>query len=134
MNRSNSVAFARDYNVNVYPSSPFSPSEQYPEYPFEDLSSTPNPVYRLVRQALLRLNLDKENMGTRLWNPLADFIRPGNKVVIKPNWVMHENRGPGGLDAVVTHPSIVPRAPRFCFYCFEWRRDCGGRRRASSVL
>lgn len=29
------------------------------------------------------------------------------RVLIKPNFVLHENQGPWGLDAVVTHPAIV---------------------------
>ncbi|MGB6064276.1 MAG: hypothetical protein WBG50_05685, partial [Desulfomonilaceae bacterium] len=99
------VAFARDEDAS-YPSPPFSPGEHYPEYPFEHLAQQPNSVYELVRTSLIRMGLDKHRAGTSKWNPLGELIRPGNRVVIKPNWVMHENRGPGGLDAVVTHPSV----------------------------
>jgi uncharacterized protein (DUF362 family) len=53
------------------------------------------------------LGLDKERAGTAEWNPLGELVRPGYKVVIKPNWVLHENRGSGTLDTLVTHPSIV---------------------------
>lgn len=40
----------------------------------------------------------------------ADFIRPGDKVVLKPNWVKeHDERypGPDQWEHVVTHPSVI---------------------------
>jgi len=40
-------------------------------------------------------------------NPLAEMIREGDSVVIKPNWVYHENRGGGGLECMVTHTSLI---------------------------
>ena len=100
------VSFAKDEGA-AYPLPPFSPSERYPEYPFTDVGSEPNVAYDLVRQCLIRLGLDQERAGTALWNPLGELIRPGDKVVVKPNWVKHENRGSGTLNALVTHPSVV---------------------------
>ncbi|MGO9571518.1 MAG: DUF362 domain-containing protein [Desulfomonilaceae bacterium] len=102
----NLVAFAKADNVH-YPPAPFSPGERYPEYPFMDVGPQPNPVYDLVRKCLIRLGLDKDRAGTCLWNPLGELIRPGEKIVLKPNWVLHENRGSGSLNALVTHPSVV---------------------------
>jgi uncharacterized protein (DUF362 family) len=106
MNKDSLVAFAED-DTALYPAPPFSPDRCYPEYPFADLSLQPNPAYDLVRKCLIRLGLDKERAGTALWNPLGELIRSGDKVVVKPNWVMHQNRGSGSLNALVTHPSIV---------------------------
>jgi hypothetical protein len=100
------VSFARD-EKGSYPLAPFSPGERYPEYPFEDVGPRPNPVYDLVRKCLIQLGLDKERAGTPAWNPFGELIRPGDKVVVKPNWVLHENRGSGSLSALVTHPSVV---------------------------
>src|SRR5687767_1076569 len=40
----------------------------------------------------------------------ADFIRPGERVVLKPNWVKeHDDRrpGPGQWEHVVTHPAVI---------------------------
>lgn len=40
----------------------------------------------------------------------AEFIRPGEKVVLKPNWVKeHDERfpGPGKWEHVVTHPAVI---------------------------
>jgi uncharacterized protein (DUF362 family) len=42
--------------------------------------------------------------------PLGKVIERGSKVVIKPNWVMHENSGPGGMPPLVTHQSVVKAA------------------------
>lgn len=39
--------------------------------------------------------------------PLGRVIPPGSKVLLKPNFVMHENQGPWGMDPLVTHPSLV---------------------------
>ncbi|MCL5126438.1 MAG: DUF362 domain-containing protein [Deltaproteobacteria bacterium] len=100
------VALAQN-QLAAYPNAPFSPGERYPEYPFDDISNSPNVVYRLVRQCLARLGLDVDRFGTPHWNPLGTLIKPGNRVVIKPNWVMHQNLGPGTLQSVVTHPSVV---------------------------
>src|SRR4051794_37995258 len=40
----------------------------------------------------------------------ADFIRPGDQVVLKPNWVKeHDERfpGPDQWEHVVTHPAVI---------------------------
>ena len=42
--------------------------------------------------------------------PLGRVIEPGAKVVLKPNWVMHENSGPGGMAPLLTHQSLVQAA------------------------
>jgi uncharacterized protein (DUF362 family) len=120
MIKENLVAFAED-DTALYPAPPFSPSQLYPEYPFKDLAPKANSVYDLVRESFIRLGLDIQRAGTSLWNPLGEFIQPGDKVVVKPNWVMHENRGPGRLDAVVTHPSIVRAV--LDFVCIALRQE-----------
>ena len=53
----NVVAFSHDPSAS-YPKPPFSPSEPYPEYPFDDVASTPNKVYNLIRSTFMRLGLD----------------------------------------------------------------------------
>src|SRR5262245_61495536 len=55
-------------------------------------------VQNVVRRALEMLGLS------------ADFIRPGESVVLKPNWVKeHDERNPGPnqWEHVVTHPSVI---------------------------
>ena len=73
-----------------YPeAAPFSPSERYPEYPFDEIGSTDNPVYRQVRQALLDAGLDEAHVGRSTWNPLGRYVRPGSRVFVLCNFVFH---------------------------------------------
>jgi uncharacterized protein (DUF362 family) len=37
----------------------------------------------------------------------ANVIAEGDRVLIKPNWVLHRNDGPWGLDPLVTHPRVI---------------------------
>lgn len=39
--------------------------------------------------------------------PFASTIPEGARVLIKPNFVMHQNEGPWGMDPLVTHPSLI---------------------------
>ncbi|MBL9137439.1 MAG: DUF362 domain-containing protein [Verrucomicrobiales bacterium] len=46
----------------------------------------------------------------------ADFVRPGDRVVLKPNWVKeHDERhpGPGAWEHVVTHPAVIEAVIRW---------------------
>ncbi len=42
--------------------------------------------------------------------PLGKIIAEGARVLIKPNFVMHENQGPWGIDPLITHASLVRAA------------------------
>ena len=86
----------------------FAPSERYPEYPWSDISSESNTVYEMVRNCLRGYGLDRENYGTEKWNPLGEFIKKGDTVVIKPNWVEDKNENKkGGIDCLVTNASVI---------------------------
>jgi uncharacterized protein (DUF362 family) len=39
--------------------------------------------------------------------PLRDIIEPGMTVLLKPNWVFHENLSGLGNDCLVTHPNLI---------------------------
>lgn len=93
---------------------PYMPSERYPEYPFIDIENNmpaTNEIYGSIRQMFINMELDKNNIGTKYWNPLGEFINPGNTVLIKPNLVKDINEAlPNqreGMDCLITHPSIV---------------------------
>jgi uncharacterized protein (DUF362 family) len=86
---------------------PYSPHELYPESLFTHLAESENLLYPTVRKMFWRLGYDKENFGKETWNPLGKFITPGQKVVVKPNWVLHRNMGTGSLDGLITHPALV---------------------------
>ena len=55
----------------------------------------------LARLAAL-LGWSEEGRG-----PFGHAIPRAARVVVKPNWVMHENRGPWGLEPLVTDPALI---------------------------
>ncbi len=107
---------AIEYNPTAeYPIiSPFSPSEKYPEYTFGNLSDHNNSVYNQVRNVLKHLKLDIENFDRPQWNPFGSFISPGNKIVIKPNWVREKNPLSPDINGLVTHPSVIRAVIDYC--------------------
>lgn len=92
-----------------YPQAPFQPPEAYPEYPFKDSGYDPeNTVYAAVRDMFYRLGMDKEHYGTPEWNPLGEIIKPGDRVVLKPNLVISEHEmGQAGIEASTVHGSVI---------------------------
>ena len=93
----------RQIEFDQYPSvPPFDPGKKYTEYDFDFYSET-NEVYNSVRNVLYDLKLDIEKIDTKDWNPFKEFIKPGNKVVIKPNLVLDADN----QDAITTHASVI---------------------------
>lgn len=91
-----------------YPSEPpFSPGTHYPEYPFRDISDSPNYVYDAIRNHLFNLGLDKDNYGKKSWNPFREFNLIGKKILIKPNWLRHLHPENKTIWCVITHPSFI---------------------------
>lgn len=70
-----------------------------------------NPVYKAVEQIFLALGWDQKHARTKVWNPLQTLIRPGNRVVIKPNLVASRDRERKlkgeVLEASSTHPAVL---------------------------
>lgn len=101
----------------------YSPSELYPEYPFssDKLAGNANSVYTAIRKIFHDMNLDKNNYGTKEWNPLGKWINSGDTVVLKPNFVMHKNgsNNPNDLDSLVTHPSIIRCILDYCYIALK---------------
>ena len=91
----------------IYPSEPFSPSKHYPEYRFGGVCGAPNHVYDAVRQSFFLLGLDRERFDTPEWNPLRGIVEPGQRVLIKPNFVSSVHWAGGELQAVITHGSVI---------------------------
>jgi uncharacterized protein (DUF362 family) len=107
---SQSWALSRMDGPAAYPptaEAPYPPGEAYPEFPTLAPGTRSNPVFDLVRRGLQEMGLDAVRFGTPEWNPLGDLVRPGGKIVVKPNWVLHTNRGDGGMDCMITHPSVL---------------------------
>lgn len=94
---------------------PYAPSVAYPELPELKLGTHANPVFAAVRGALADLGLDAAHAGTREWNPLGDLVRPGGQIVVKPNWVLDRNAGLGGMDCMITHPSVLRAVLEYVF-------------------
>lgn len=64
----------------------------------------PAAIQQVVRDALAALNLS------------VDFVRPGDRVILKPNWVKeHDERrpGPDSWEHVVTHPAVIEAVCRW---------------------
>lgn len=100
----------------AYPAhAPFDPSEAFPEFPRLALAKEPNPVFSMVREALHALSLDEGRFGTDAWNPLGGFAAPGATILVKPNWVLHRNEGGGGMEEMVTHPSVIRAVLEYVF-------------------
>jgi uncharacterized protein (DUF362 family) len=96
--------------TTTYPDEPpFHPSVQYPETQHNGIDETApnNYVYHAVRHTLAMLGLDSPNFGTPKWNPLGEYIRQGNKVVVKPNFVLHEFGALKGANCLTTHGSVI---------------------------
>jgi uncharacterized protein (DUF362 family) len=87
---------------------PFHPDTAFPEYPFPPFcSGNPNYAYSAVRDTLRLLKLDAMHYGTAHWNPLGDILHPGDRVVVKPNYVIHAHFSDLTYDCVVTHSSVL---------------------------
>lgn len=87
---------------------PFDPPEIFPEFPTLNKINKDNSIYPLVRQLLFNLGLDKDNFGTKNWNPFHELIKPGQIILIKPNLVTHEHiRGKEALYSSISHGSIL---------------------------
>jgi uncharacterized protein (DUF362 family) len=91
-----------------YPSKPpFHPPHRFPELTFlpEFECDPENAVYTAVRDILARMS------GTQpspQWNPLADIIRPGDTVVLKPNFIKeHHETKLDEWEQVITHGSVI---------------------------
>jgi len=93
----------------AYPAEPpFLPHEAYPELKGRvPASKERNIVYSLWRELMRGLDMDGQRFSTADWNPLGEFIHPGQKVLVKPNLVRHLHLGGGDYNAVVTHASLV---------------------------
>ena len=87
----------------------FSPSERYPEYPFDQIATTENRVYRAVRETFVQAGLDAGKLGTPDWNPLGRYIKKGDKVFILCNFVYHRRPQESERDffGKCTHASVV---------------------------
>lgn len=98
------ITAARSYPADL----PFHPPARFPELSFLPAALDPaNEVYRGVRELLRALGYDRERFGTPRWSPFSALVRPGGRVVLKPNFVRHYHERGGGFETVVTHPAVL---------------------------
>ena len=91
----------------------FAPGKFYPEYPFHEVSNEENVAYDMLRCSLIGLELDKDNYGTPNWNPLGQYIKPGDIVLLKPNMVK-DCITKEQYACTLTHPSIIKAVIDYC--------------------
>ena len=88
----------------------FRDNYKYPDV-FDDLQDDGSvDIHDMVCRLFYSLDMDSENYGTRVWNPLGKYVSPGDNVVIKPNLVLHKNycsRYKNNIECVHTNVSIV---------------------------
>jgi len=63
----------------------------------------PGITRRLVREALVAAGLGASDSNA----PLADLIAPGMTVLLKPNWVLHNNLSGQGMACMITQPAFL---------------------------
>ena len=98
----------RRVRVAEYPDFPYHPPKLYPESCRLDMQQDQaNHVYDAVRNIFVDLRLDIGNLGSREWNPLGGFVSPGQRALIKPNWVLHANQADGSIESLITHTSLI---------------------------
>ncbi len=120
------LVYVHKTDVFSYPEAPFDPGKVYPEFESGDIinsQSRENGVYENVRATLIGLKLDHKNIGTKKWNPFSEFIKKGDKIVIKPNLVRHEHpQGDIGVLSMITHASII--RPIIDYVLLATQKDC----------
>lgn len=119
MNR-NQVAVVMAEKKEYPGNPPFHPPERFPEYPYAETDDG-NAVYRAVREIFIKLELDKDNYGTEDWNPLGEIVRPGDNVVIKPNFVSGPRSGDTDYRCLVTHASVIRPLIDYCLIALKGR-------------
>jgi uncharacterized protein (DUF362 family) len=107
------VKFAYVENIKYPDFPPFDPPVQYPEYAFSGLDPS-NQVYHAVRELFIGLELDKAYLGTKDWNPLGELIKPGDHVVIKPNFVSEPRSKDVDGQCIITHGSVLRPVIDYC--------------------
>jgi uncharacterized protein (DUF362 family) len=103
------VAILRSDSKYYAAEPPFHPPASFPELNRAGIREidASNGVYNAVRNTFALLRLDEPNFDTPEWNPLGAYIRRGDKVVIKPNFVLHEFGGQKGAHCLTTHGSVL---------------------------
>src|SRR3954471_11699008 len=103
------ISICREPRLEYPRSEDHSPREIFPEYPFPHTRAGASDVYGIVRRCLRDIGADAANFGSRDWNPLGDWIKPGSSVFLLPNLVVNQRPGEQQLDfeGKCTHGSVI---------------------------
>ena len=85
------------------------PSCSYPPLQQTEKEQAENPVSQALRRLADTMGWSDSNSNHER-GPFGKVIPRGARVLIKPNLVLHQNEGSGGLDCLVTHPSLIRAA------------------------
>jgi uncharacterized protein (DUF362 family) len=88
---------------------PFDPDQIYPEMENFAVPARLNPankVYAAIRELLHDYGYDLARYGTQAWNPFQGVVEKGQRVVIKPNLVLHENKKNDDT-CLITHGAVI---------------------------
>lgn len=97
---------------------PYHPDKAYPELQGRiPVGTEPNPVYEAVRQTFSLMGLDRKNFGTSVWNPLSEVVRPGERVLLKPNLIRASHLYiDKEWEQILTHGSVVRAVLDYVFF------------------
>ncbi len=119
MRISQNVAMVVNDSIKGYPKSPIDYIYNEQLYSGKDGTqsegSTNNyqDVYEQIKESIVLLGKSQgEELCPKL-NPLGWVIKPGNKILIKPNFVYHKNKN-RGIDSLITNPSVIMAVVDMC--------------------
>jgi len=75
---------------------------EVPPQAYQEESGEGSMISRAIERLATDLGWADEGKG-----PFGKLIEPGARVLVKPNFVLHENQGPGGMDPMITHQSVI---------------------------
>jgi uncharacterized protein (DUF362 family) len=92
-----------------YPTAPFAPDTAYPELAGIAADRDPgNRVYPAIREVFRSMGWDASRFGTAAWDPLGHLVEGRDRVVIKPNLVLHRvGELAASIDGLVVHASVL---------------------------
>jgi len=92
-----------------YASAPFSPDKVYPELAgLCGETDAGNLVYAGVRDTMQQMGWDAAHFGTAQWNPMGHLVAGAQRIVIKPNLVLHRvGELPCSIESLVVHAAVL---------------------------
>jgi len=95
-----------------YPNYPYWSNKLYPEFKddpnFKVDVTKENSLWDAIRSLFFHLGLDEENFNKENWNPFKNFVKEGDTILIKPNWVRDYNPiNRKSIDSLITHTSLI---------------------------